>query len=151
MQKEYAKHMRCGKTVESSWTGEVYKLIEDADVKNPVVKAVNVKNWKRYKLLKAWGGNQVGLTDHQRDEMHGYEEMLKLSDVRPNDMIRFVTARGTLKFEAKDLSRVRVNGELRQVVYMDPYHFAFVRGDVFHIFEFAEMCEASNIDVRLAA
>ena len=161
MLKEQAKQMIQGKTVESSWTGEVYKLVEDMKGAKGTVKAVALNVWGRYTMLTAWVTNwdrdaafraRFGSDIEKcRAERLNYEVELKISDVVPHDKVRFVTSTGKTLFEARDLSWVKVDGRMQQVVYIDDYHFKLGRGDVFHIYQFAEICESRNIDVQPAA
>ena len=144
MVKQFAKYMTWGKEVKSSYTGEVFKLIQDMDASQPTVTAVNVENWRRYELLKAWSRNHVGLSDEERSEMLSYEEVLEIASVEPHNTIRFITSDYTTKFEVKNLGRVMVNGMVKRVIYLDACHFAFEGGMFYHICEFAELCERTG-------
>lgn len=155
MLKQFARYMKDGKEVESSYTGAVFKLIQGMDENKPTVLAVNMENWKRYSLLKAWSNNHVGVTDEQRAEMEGYEESLEIEAVVPHNTIRFITPDYEPKFEVKDLDRVLVNGKAARVAYLDEYHFTFADtfamnlwGGCFHICQFAELCESNGIEVQ---
>ena len=168
MVKNFAKYMKWGKTVESNWTGEVFKLIEDMG-DGDTVKAVSLTNWRRYDLLKAWirnwESNSCGFRERfEKDgkniedcktEKQGYEEELKISEITPHDKIRFITPSYETKFEVADLSLVSVNGTAARVAYIDEYHFTFadkinvnLYGGCFHICQFAEICEKENIEVK---
>lgn len=148
MVREFVKYMKRGKDVESSYTGEVYKLVQDMEESQSTVLAVNMENWRRYELLKTWSRNHVGVTEEQEAEMRGYEETLDIKAVVPHNSIRFITPAYETKFEVKDLGNVVVNGDVRRVVYLDPYHFSFVGGMGYHICEFAELCERNGIEVK---
>ena len=49
--------MRYGKLVESDWTGETFKLLDDMDENMEFIKAVNTSNLRRFDLLSAWVRN----------------------------------------------------------------------------------------------
>lgn len=151
MVKAFAKYMTWGKEVESTYTGEVYKLIQDMSETQPTVLAVNMKNWRRYELLKAWSRNHVGVTDEQRAEMQRYEEFLEIDAVMPHNMIRFITSDYKTRFEVRNLSMVLVNGKALRVFFHDACHFGFVGGSSYHICEFAELCERNGINVEPVA
>ena len=161
MLKMYAKYMKNGKLVKSSWTDEVYQLIENMDAEKGTVKAVAVKNSNRYDTLCAWLRNWnndkgfrerfSGNIEDCKIEKENYEQVLKISDVTPANVIRFITSGYKTKFTVGDLSKVKVNGRTETVAYIDGYHFCFVESnDVFHICEFAEFCERSGIEVKPA-
>ena len=167
MVKEFAKYMTWGKLVESMHTGFVYKLVENMEKKKDTVRAVNVENWKRYELLKAWirnydqaaGNFREKYTEEDMDgwkaEKASYEEALKVGCVKPVDKIRFITPDYKTKFEAVNLSLVSVDGKAARVAYLDETHFTFVDafsmnlyGGCFHICQFAELCERNGIEVK---
>ena len=157
MDKQYAKYMTWGKQVKTITDGNVYKLIENMDADKDTVLAINVNNWERYRLLKAWSGNQVGVTDEQRKEMEGYVETLFIDSVVPHNKIRFITPDYKELFEVKDLEDVLINGEPHKVAYIDEAHFTFVGeslalyGGCLHICQFAEICERNKHVVAAAA
>ena len=66
----------------------------------------------------------------------------------PANKIRFITPDYTTKFEVMDLGRVKVNGKVQKVYYIDDYHFGFVGGLAYHICQYAEVCERSDIEVK---
>lgn len=170
LSKHFAPYMICGKTVESDWTGDVFKLIEDMDTDKGTTKAVNIQNWNRYNLLGAWIQNweqdrpgfranfarNFSLSmDEVKEERQGYEEVLKLSCIKPHDKIRFITVDYKPKFSVRDLSQISINGKAGRVAYIDENHFAFVDkfsikryGSCFHIAQFAELCEKNGIEVK---
>lgn len=159
MNKRFAKYMRYGKTVKSSWTDNEFKLIEDMNENKTTVKAVSLEKLRRWELLKAWIYNWEHDKDFRerftmniedcRKEKSNYEEELKISDIIPNNKIRFIYPDYTSKFEVDDLSKVLVNGKSVRVAYYDDYHFLFVdTGRIFHICEYAELCEKNRIKVR---
>ena len=153
MDKQFARYMRIGKKVEIA--GTVYQLIEDMRENKETVKAVNEKNLRRYKLLRAWSQNHVGVTEEQAQEMKGYEEELVIESVEPHNKVRFITSDYKTKFEVNDLSNVIVDGVTARVAHLDEYHFTFVDkintnlyGGCFHICQFAELCEKNGIEVK---
>lgn len=165
MDRKYAKYMKYGKTVKSRLTGKTFKLVEDMDEKKSTVEVVNIENKARYDLLGAWIRNWEqnccgfrerfeGNIEDCRKERQSYVEKVKISDVEPNDVIRFITPGYETKFEVKDLSVVSVGGKLARVVYVDDYHFSFAYCDMsiwcgcFHICQYAELCERNGIEVK---
>ena len=156
MDKKFAKYMRYGKQVKTVPDGETFKLIEDMDANKDTVRAVPMCNLSRYELLQAWSKNRVGVTEEERNEMQGYESELPIDGIVPNNVVRFITSGYNTLFEVPDLSFVKVNGELRQVVYIDDYHFSFAGesliawGGCLHICQFAELCEKNRIEVEPA-
>lgn len=167
MDKAYAKYMKFGGMV--AYAGKKYKLVADMNEKEETVKAVSMDNWGRYHMLSAWimnwEQNSIGFRDRFtgniedcRAERTTYEVELKIQDVQPCDKVRFVKTRGHEEFEVTNLSRVLVDGEAAMVVYMDETHFTFadkistrLYGGCFHIDQFAEICDANNVDVRQIA
>ena len=159
MNKKYAKFMRYGKTVKSQWTDTIFKLIEDMNEDKETVRGVSLDVLNRYDLLNAWIRNykndksfrekftmDIKKCENERDS---YEQELLISDVKPADKIRFIYPDYTSKFEADDLSNILVDGKARKVIYVDAYHFAFVdTGRVFHICEYAELCDKNKIKVK---
>lgn len=139
MIKQFAKYMKAGKTVESSWTGEVFVLTEDMDSKKGSVKAVALNEWDRYTAL-------------DKTEGSGFELTLKIGDVKPCNVVRFLRPDGEPWFEVKDLDRLRVDGSVARVVYLDAEHFSFV-DDVplsgcFEVHMFAAFCEKNGIEIE---
>lgn len=165
MNKEFAKYMKCGKKVQSVYTAQVYKLIEDMSANKDMVKAVDMDNWSRYELLNAWirnwDQNSMGFrerfTENIEDckaEMQGCEAEVRIDAVSPYNKVRFITSGYETKFEVKDLTYVLVNGKAARVAYIDDCHFTFVDttamnlyGGCFHISQFAELCEKNGIEV----
>ena len=165
MEKTFVRHMTWGKQVKSS-TGVIYKLVESMDESKESVKAVSMDNWGRYDLLKAWvrnwEQNSMGFRERFteniedcRTEMQSYEEEVKIADIVPHDIIRFITPNYQTKFEVKKLTKVLVNGKAATVAYMDECHFTFadtigmnLYGGCFHICQFAELCEKNGIEVN---
>ena len=70
-------------------------------------------------------------------------------------MVRFIDSHYGTKFKVQTLSTILVNGHPAKAVYIDPTHFRLIEtdintrmwGDTFHICQFAELCEKSNIEV----
>lgn len=158
MMKQFAKHMRYGKVVKSSWTGEHYKLIEDMDETKDSVKVVAVDNYERYRMLGAWLENwkkdekfRERFTRNIEEcakEREGYEVELPVKDLNPANKIRFITSEYKTIFEIEDLSMVLVDGKPKRAYFIDEYHFGFVGGLAYHICQFAEACERSGIEVK---
>lgn len=160
MDKKYAKYMTYGKMVKSSWTEEVYKLIENMDEKRDTVLAVELNNLRRYDILSAWIHNYdsnyfnfrekhtAENVEEWKDEKKSYEIELRVQDVTPNDKIRFIAPDYTLRFEVENLGRIKENGKVKKVYHIDGYHFGFVGGSIFHICEYAEICKKNGITVE---
>ena len=157
MDKQYAKYMTLGKQVRTITEGYVYKLIEDMDPNKDTVNVINMDNWERYRLLKAWSENQVGVTDEQRKEMTGYVETVSIDSVVPYNKVRFITPDYKPLFEVNDLDDVLINGEPHKVAYIDETHFTFVGesmalyGGCLHIDQFAEICARNGHAVAVVA
>ena len=165
MKQIYAKFLKYGHIVKSEWTETEYELIESADPEKETVKAIAVENSRRYHLLSAWSLNwdkDPGFRERFgkdieacRTERVGYVEELRLTDITPINKVRFIDSHYGTKFEAQTLSTILVNGHPAKVVYIDPTHFRLIEsdinaimwGDTFHICQFAELCEKSNIVV----
>ena len=160
MVKSFSRYMRFGKLVKSLLTAEVYRLIEDMDENKDTVQAVNVNDWRRYDLLAAWERNYKNDKDFRerfakrgeniedcKTEREGYVTELQISNIKPHNKIRFIDTNYNTKFLVEDLQNVIFNGKSKRVIYYDDYHFSFEDGRVFHICEFAELCEKNNIEV----
>lgn len=161
MEKNFARFMKWGKLVKYS-SNEVFKLVENMSDSNELVKAVNMGNWQRYELLKAWINNwesdSMGFRDRFtgniedcKVEKQSYETELKISDIEPANKIRFITSDYKTKFEITDFDSVLVNGEPKRAIYLDEYHFQFEKGSCYHICQWAEICERNIIEVKQIA
>jgi hypothetical protein len=165
MIRKYAKYMKSGKHVESSWTGDIFVLVQDMNEDNEFFLAVNMSNWERYKLLttweRNWEQNSIGFRDRFTENIEDcaeerkiYEEKLKISDVMPYDKIRFITSGYETLFEVRDLENILVNGKAHKVAYLDETHFTFVGKSInlyagcLHIRQFAEICERNGHKVE---
>jgi len=160
MEKNFARFMRWGKLVTNSAL-EKFKLIENMG-ENDTIKAVNMDNWQRYDLLRAWirnyESNSMGFRDRFtgniedcKIEMQSYETELRITGIKPANKIRFITSDYKTKFEITDFDSVLVNGEPRRAIYLDEYHFQFEKGSCYHICQWAEMCEKNAIEVKQIA
>lgn len=159
MDKIFAKYMKWGRKVKSSWTGDTFKLVEDMDESKPTVLAVNESNVQRYDTLRAWLRNWendesfrkrfTGSIEDCRLEKASYEESLKVSDITPNDIVRFITPQYETMFSVTNLSNVKVDGKIRRVIYVDDYHFMFEAGSAFHICQYAEICKQNGTKVEM--
>lgn len=158
MEKNFAKFMKWGKLVKNI-SNEVFKLIENMDNNKDIVKTVNMENWNRYDLLKAWirnyESNSMGFRDRFdgnvedcKNEMQSYETDLQITDIEPANKIRFITSDYKTKFEITDFDSVLVNGESRRAIYLDECHFQFEKGNVYHICQWAEICEKNGIEIK---
>jgi hypothetical protein len=158
MEKTYAKFMKWGRLVNNK-SSEVFKLIEDMDNNNNTVKVVNMNNWKRYDLLKAWirnyESNSMGFRDRFdeniedcKKEMQSYETELQITDIEPANKIQFITPNYKTKFEVKNLDSILVNGESRRVIFLDETHFQFEKGSCYHICQWAELCDKNGIEIN---
>ena len=145
MKKEERRYMRYGKMV--MFHGREYKLVADMTEEKETVKAVPAEEYRRFELLTAWSRNDVGLTAEQREELSAIPQEIPCGECEPANRIRFITSEYNNKFEVPDLRYILVNGRRRQVRYIDEYHFSLEGGSVFHICEFAEMCERNGISV----
>ena len=163
MKKEYRRFMRWGSLVKNSRTGEMYKTIEAMDENKENVMAVPVEHFKRWELLRAWERNwKQDLAFRDRfgdniesciDERRGYEVSLLIEEITPEDKIRFITPDYQTKFTVKNFGQIMVNGKARKVFYLGECHFGFLtdrdgEGDIFHICEFAEICEGNAVHVE---
>ncbi len=159
MNVEYAKYMRYGKTVKDNRTSEEYVLLSGVDEKTNTVYGVGVGNKARLDLLSAWIGNWEknylnfrerwqGDVDQCRAERESYIISLPVADIEPCNRVRFITPNYDTLFEVTDFDTVKVNGEVRRVYSLDDYHFGFVGGAVFHICEFAELCQRNGLSVE---
>lgn len=161
--KTLRKYMRYGKLVESDWTGETYKLLDDMDEDKEFVKAVNTSDLRRYELLTAWVRNWDSDSSgfRKRFEENGEDieavraeresliTELKCDNVSTADKVRFITPNYENRFEVKNLGKVLVNGKVKQVYYIDEYHFGFIEnGCIYHICKFAERAERNGIKVE---
>lgn len=163
MNKAYRKFMRWGSLVKSTYSGNEYKTIEQMTEDTDTVLAVGVENWNRWELLKAWERNwERDAAFRERfdkdidacvEERKSYEVILNVDYITPEDVIRFITPDYKTKFTVKNFGTVKVNGKIRRVFYLGQCHFGFLtekngEGDIFHICEFAELCERNGIDVQ---
>ena len=161
--KNLRKFMRYGKLVESDWTGETFKLLDDMDENMEFIKAVNTSNLRRFDLLSAWVRNWDSDSNgfRKRFEENGQDieavraeresliTEVRCDDVSTADKVRFITPNYENRFEVKNLGKVLVNGKVRQVYFIDECHFGFVEnGCIYHICEFAELAERNGIKVE---
>jgi hypothetical protein len=157
MEKEYARFMKWGKLVKNT-SNETFKLVEDMNNNSEIVKAVSMDNLQRYELLKAWirnwEQNIIGFrnrfTENIEDckiESKNYEVELRITELEPANKVRFITPNYEELFTITDLDYILVNGELRRVIYLDEYHFQFEKGNVYHICQWAELCEKNKIEI----
>lgn len=161
MDKKYARYMTYGKLVTDEKTGVTYKLIEDMSESRDTVLAVNMDNWRRYELLKAWMQNwekdksfRERFTQNIEEcaaEKKSYEEAVRIKKVSPVNSIRFIYPDYTEKFQILNFGKVMVDGSERTAYYIDDYHFGFIGGCVYHICEFAEICERSGKKVKMVS
>ncbi len=158
MDKNFARFMKWGKLVKNL-SNVTFKLVENMNDNSELVKAVNMDNWQRYELLKAWirnwEANSMGFrerfTGNIEDckvEMHSYEVELQISDIEPANKIRFITSDYKTKFEVMDFDIILVNGESKRVIYLDECHFQFEKGSCYHICQWAEICEKNSIAIE---
>ena len=103
--KNLRKFMRYGKLVESDWTGETFKLLDDMDENMEFIKAVNTSNLRRFDLLSAWVRNWDSDSSgfRKRFEENGQDieavraeresliTEVKCDDVSTADKVRFIT------------------------------------------------------------
>ena len=161
--KTLRKYMRYGKLVESDWTGETYKLLDDMDESKEFVKAVNTSDLRRFDLLSAWvrnwdsdsSGFRKRFEENGEDieavraERESFITELKCDNVSTADKVRFITPNYENLFEVKNLGKVLVNGKAKPVYYIDECHFGFIEhGCIYHICELAELAERNGIKVE---
>ena len=165
MNKKYVKYLRFGHLIKSNWSENEYELVEWPESEQETVKAVAVENSRRYQLLSAWSLNWDKDSSFRerfgedieacRTERVGYVEELRVADITPINKVRFIDSHYGTKFEIQTLSTILVNGRPAKAVYIDPTHFRLIEtdintrmwGDTFHVCQFAELCEKSNIKV----
>lgn len=156
MNKKYAQYMTWGKKVESTDSGEQYKLIGEMDESTGSVEAVSLKNYRRWELLRAWLKNGVaerdGKTEEYQNEMNNMVDILNCENIVPIDKVRFITPHYDTLFEVANLEKVSFNDTIKRVVYLDECHFTFEDGagmyGCFHICQFAELAEQNGWTVK---
>lgn len=168
MDKKHAHYMRLGKHVKEIKSGKVFLLISDMTLDGNVT-GVDTENAERYRLLVAWSRNWennvpgfrerfsssndpescYGSIEKCAEEAKQMERTLMAEEIEPANKVQFRSTSCRPKFEVRDLGNVLVNGEARQVVYLDDYHFMFMNGGCYHIDEFAEICEKNGTHLDL--
>ncbi len=141
-------------------SGTRYRLISKPDDHGNIM-AVKEKDFSRYSTLRA-RSNFMKVTPDQLEEMASYEEQICLIGAEPVGAIRIIDPHYNNKFVVKDLDYIYVNDIKSQVVGVESdsgngagaCHFRFLsgvgyKGQVFHICEFAEICERSHVKVEL--
>lgn len=114
------------------------------------------ENWRRWRLLHAWTLN--GVIDEMEDkellihEMKSYEIGLKVDDLESREYVRIVDGKWEDMFLIDNFGRILLNGEKREVIYIDDYHFELRKikhnnGEIYHIHEFGEMVERHSAAV----
>lgn len=152
MDKKYAPYIRYGHKVNSAYTAEEYKVIEDLGAEGKdIVRCVALSAWDRYRLLKAWIHNRVGSAEENEKEMESYEVELNVADIVPSNRIRILGPDFNTLFEVENLHNISVNGKVEKAYYIDECHFGFVGGTVYHTHEFAELCKKHRTVVALAS
>ena len=73
--------------------------------------------------------------------LEAYVSKYSLDEVESADRIRFIDLQYKTAFTVPNFGYIVVNGERRQVYFIDEYHFGFTGGDVYHIRQWAELCE----------
>ena len=133
-------------------TGKVYRLIEDMPPEGDYVRCVDMDNWERYRLLRAWSHNQVGVTVEQEAEMNNYGEMQPIDKLEPYETITIKGPDYAPRLYVRDLDYIVINGKRTQVYWIDSCHFGITyesgHSDTFHIDEFAELCEKNNVNIE---
>lgn len=123
-----------------------YVLLEDYTGQTEI-RAVRNDRKREYDLRMAWIRNNVGDPVEHRMAIASMTTLLPTHRMVPSDKVRFVTSRYNDLFYAPNFGIVKVDGEPRQVYFVDDYHFGFVGGSVFHICEYAEMRERRGIQI----
>jgi hypothetical protein len=170
MTKDFARYMTYGKKVESLYTADTFKLIEDMSADKDTVKVVQENEYEVYNRLRAWerstdNGLWERLTASGKTkegvsaERKGMEQDLRIDAIRPCDKVRFITSDYKTLFFVNNFNRVMVtfsDGKtvVARVAYIDECHFTFVDGiamnlygGAFHICQFAEECERTGCKV----
>lgn len=122
-----------------------------------IVPAVKCEDeWEYDKLNLA--RQQRELTAEEEIRLKELEVMLPVKDIESADFVRFITPKYKSKFIIRNLDKVLYKGE-RYIVagYGDDYHMSLYRikedgsfgyGGLYHICEFAEMCERTGATVE---
>lgn len=172
MNRMYAPYMRYGAKVKDG-SGKVFTLVEDMSAEKETVAGVESNLYGgQYRILKAWIKNwKSGDSNFKRysvDDVKAWEAEvaamvvpLTISEVEPEDKIRFIASDYDTRFVVPNLGLIRMNGEARQVFAYDECHFGFIQRDYtekpdgknhsascYHICEFAERCEVGMITVE---
>ena len=77
--------------------------------------------------------------------LEAYVSKYSLDEVESADRIRVIDLQYKTAFTVPNFGYIVVNGERRQVYFIDEYHFGFAGGDVYHIGQWAELCEKNHI------
>lgn len=124
-----------------TYSGEEYTLLDEYDGRE-TLKAVKKTDCDEYTTRRAWLQNHVGSEAENRQVMESLEFLLPADEIVPSDKVRFITSKYETLFEVMNFGFIRENGKIKQVYFMDPYHFAFVDSGVcWHICQYAEACE----------
>lgn len=121
------------------------------DYKDGYIFLVEAELFAEYETLNAWKRNGVmaKMSPDGREEalarLEAYVSKYSLDEVESADRIRFIDLQYKTAFTVPNFGYIVVNGERRQVYFIDEYHFGFAGGDVYHIRQWAELCEKNHI------
>lgn len=155
MDKKYSRFLRYNPVKDKA--GNMYKLQNYCSEEVDTVIATKPENEEEYDSL-IYARQRRDLTPEETARISKLEVRLPIEEVEVADFVRFITPKYDNKFIIKNLGYVSVNGEKRLVAhYGDKVHFAFYyekengefayRG-MYHICEFAEMCEKNSLVVE---
>lgn len=166
MEKKFVRFIDYGKRLLHKNTKKEY-IVVDTDVTRNARKqqdaelfdflCVERANYSHYERLGAWIRNNVdpAKTESYKIERASFEMLLKCDEVESLNEIEFITPAYKEKFKVRNFGWVSLStsDKPKQVVYYDATHFGFLSetgyvSNVYHICQFAEMCERNGIEVK---
>ncbi len=123
------------------------------------LRCVLQENWKRWKRLYAWSINGVMEQQESKEtllaEKKGYEVLLPVSETQSAETVAIVDGMWNTLFFIDNFGRILINGEEREVVFFDEWHFEVRKvgsgsGTMYHCNEFGEMVKRHNAIVKPA-
>lgn len=121
------------------------------DYKDGYIFLVEAERFAEYETLRIWKHNGMisKMPPVEKKEflarLEACVSKYSLDEVESADRIRFIDLQYEPIFSVPNFGYVVVNGERRQVYFIDEYHFGFTGGDVYHIRQWAELCEKNHI------
>lgn len=128
-----------------------YQALEEHDYADGNILLVRMSDFRNYELYRTWKRNGVLERESEEKqkkiltELASFVKPYPMDIVTSADRIHFIDPHYNDKFVIPNFGFVNVNGEKRQVFYMDECHFGFVHGSVYHIREWAERCHINGI------